>query len=1041
MDTYQVRILHISDLHERGPREVEPWRRRRVLGKAWLANLQAIAGDGQVDLVCLTGDVADWGLPEEYEQATSFVEGVLSALGLDRSRLFVVPGNHDIHRGTSEPAWKRLRRKLEAADPLKVSRWMAGHSQKGTGLTEHQRELVQARQQVFRTWLQEIGRGDLVPGASGHPSLGYRHTLRLPGHPFDLHVIGLDSAWLCGDDHDQGRLWLTQDQVGALCTDERGEHLPGFRLALVHHPLDHLVSRDASDAESALGAGVDLLLRGHLHRGKLTLFADTDRRLRQVAAGCLYEGHGGDQYRNGCSLIRATLDERGRPQRYDLWFRSWSEQGHWFDDNSLYRDSQRGRTTWWIEPSPAEASLHPLVAQLFVGRESELASLDEWLMAAPEQRPPVAICAVQGMPGVGKTYLADRFAHEHRNHFPGGMVRLVLDPQSPATVATLLDELRDQLGLPAMGSGIAPVVRERLLQTRTLLHIENVDSEAAAGVAVELTGQLTGCPVLVTGRVRDLGLTAGWRQVVVEPFDEATALEQLRCELGQEPEIIDEQEQRTLVRALGSLPLAIHLAAGHLRGGRSVAGFLQRLHEQGLRIEPAVPGELAASPDRLRAMLDTTFKISLEILGQELGERAEMLDSLCALGHAPLAGFGRSLGAAIAGLGLTDLEDLIVLGRKLSLVLPVPRSERPDGAWRLHPLVAELLRNRADPEPVLDRVTDWFVERLPEGGEDQGERWREIDAESHALDWWLRRVQAEQQARVIRTGSWYARFTGPFHLWAELCRSALENTDGDRSRVLWVLAHVAVRAGNLDEANRTALELIEHASGRNDIRTAAIGWGVIADIMLARGDLDEALRIRQKDVLPAFDELGDIRERAVTLGRIADILQVSGELDEALRIRQEEELPVFDKLGDIRERAVTMGKIADILKARGEHDRALRTWQEDVLPAFDRLGDIRERAVAMGKIAGIMQAQGDLDEAVRIRQEEELPVYEQLSATFELLRGRAHLALYLLQRDKSGDREQAAELLGLALAAAEQMGLPDGDQIRQIIRDKNLDVE
>jgi hypothetical protein len=38
-----------------------------------------------------------------------------------------------------------------------------------------------------------------------------------------------------------------------------------------------------------------------------------------------------------------------------------------------------------------------------------------------------------------------------------------------------------------------------------------------------------------------------------------------------------------------------------------------------------------------------------------------------------------------------------------------------------------------------------------------------------------------------------------------------------------------------------------------------------------------------------------------------------GDLDEALRIRQQEELPVFERLGDVRSRAVTMGKIAEIM--------------------------------------------------------------------------------------------------------------------------------
>lgn len=63
MSDYRLRLLHISDLHERGPRESESWRRRRVLGPAWERNLDEIKAAGPFDLVCFTGDAADWGLP------------------------------------------------------------------------------------------------------------------------------------------------------------------------------------------------------------------------------------------------------------------------------------------------------------------------------------------------------------------------------------------------------------------------------------------------------------------------------------------------------------------------------------------------------------------------------------------------------------------------------------------------------------------------------------------------------------------------------------------------------------------------------------------------------------------------------------------------------------------------------------------------------------------------------------------------------------------------------------------------------------------
>jgi hypothetical protein len=54
------------------------------------------------------------------------------------------------------------------------------------------------------------------------------------------------------------------------------------------------------------------------------------------------------------------------------------------------------------------------------------------------------------------------------------------------------------------------------------------------------------------------------------------------------------------------------------------------------------------------------------------------------------------------------------------------------------------------------------------------------------------------------------------------------------------------------------------------------------------------------------------------MGKIADILQARGQLDEALRIHQEEALPVYERLGDMRSKAFTMGKIAGILQAQGQ---------------------------------------------------------------------------------------------------------------------------
>ncbi|MDS4060138.1 MAG: tetratricopeptide repeat protein, partial [Candidatus Contendobacter sp.] len=157
--------------------------------------------------------------------------------------------------------------------------------------------------------------------------------------------------------------------------------------------------------------------------------------------------------------------------------------------------------------------------------------------------------------------------------------------------------------------------------------------------------------------------------------------------------------------------------------------------------------------------------------------------------------------------------------------------------------------------------------------------------------------------------------------------------------------------------------------------------------------------------LPVYERLGDVRERAVTLGKIADVLQARGELDEALRIRREEELPVYERLGDVRERAVTLGKIADVLQARGELDEALRIYQEAVLPACQRLGLAREVLIFRANI-GILYlkrgATGDREKAL------------------ELL----NLALQDSQRLRLPEAQQIAEIIRWVRASPDSLASP-----------------
>lgn len=355
--TYTLRIFHISDLHARGARDGKrAYKHKIVLGDAWRRNLDELSKDGRAfDLVVFTGDVADFGLPEEYEDATPFLMEILDRLHVSAERLFVVPGNHDVNRKTEVDAWAKLRKGIAVQDQ-DVSEWLAGiRDEPPFGFNPASRDAILRREQAFWSWVErDLDRGELLPGRSHHGRLGY--SVDVPGMSVPVRVIGLDSAWLSGNDADAGKLWLTEDQLGLLCRDPKGKLWPGFRLALVHHPLSDLA--DDATANRYLGDSIDLVLRGHQHVPLAGEHASPDRVMRELAAGCLFEGSRANRHANGCHVIDALLDGSGRPLRYDIRFRSWSVHGHWYDDGAIYREARNGRLTWEI-PGPGAKTITP----------------------------------------------------------------------------------------------------------------------------------------------------------------------------------------------------------------------------------------------------------------------------------------------------------------------------------------------------------------------------------------------------------------------------------------------------------------------------------------------------------------------------------------------------------------------------------------------------------------------------------------------------------------------------------------------------------
>ena len=252
----------------------------------------------------------------------------------------------------------------------------------------------------------------------------------------------------------------------------------------------------------------------------------------------------------------------------------------------------------------------------------------------------------------------------------------------------------------------------------------------------------------------------------------------------------------------------------------------------------------------------------------------------------------------------------------------------------------------------------------------------------------------------------------------------LDTQDGRPTPELLLLAsNCAERIGETS----LRIELLERGitlDSEDEIGLAQI-LATYAEATMQRDGPKKAIE-RLREAITRLDQAGDERSATITKGKIADILYRRGELDEALRIRQEEELPVYERLGDVRSVAVTKGKIADILESRGELDEALRIRQEEQLPVYERLGDLDGKAHVLFSCARCRLSQSD----GRPSEEEVKAILRELVESFAILKklerpdGIAAVGPLLGQLlTATGRRDLAERVFEDAIAANEKLGL------------------
>ncbi|MBV5289041.1 SUMF1/EgtB/PvdO family nonheme iron enzyme [Pelodictyon phaeoclathratiforme] len=297
--------LHVSDFHlsDKGPYSQE------VILRSLVSSVRQFREKGEQvpDLIFATGDIAQNGKAKEYDAATIFCDDLLEAAGLNRDRLFIIPGNHDVDRKMGKWSHRNLDNAEDADEYFDPDSTFPQ---------------LRDKFQAFSSWYNDYFK--TIRSFPTNTTCSSVELVTING--LRLAVLPLNSALFCIDDHDHAKLF-----IGCRCFDAAKKQFEAadLKVAMIHHPLDWLSPIEQSNIEAKLEESVDLLLQGHYHQTSTKSIVAENGGYLKLAAGAAYQK---GQWSK--SSMYATFDGSGVtifPIRYE-----GTPREVWTLDTSLY---------------------------------------------------------------------------------------------------------------------------------------------------------------------------------------------------------------------------------------------------------------------------------------------------------------------------------------------------------------------------------------------------------------------------------------------------------------------------------------------------------------------------------------------------------------------------------------------------------------------------------------------------------------------------------------------------------------------------------
>jgi DNA-binding SARP family transcriptional activator/tetratricopeptide (TPR) repeat protein len=594
----------------------------------------------------------------------------------------------------------------------------------------------------------------------------------------------------------------------------------------------------------------------------------------------------------------------------------------------------------------------------FSGRARELARLGDLLATAP-------VVVITGGGGMGKTWLALRWAHDNVDRFPDGQLYVNLrgfDPAGePVSAETAVRGLLDGLGaeptaLPAGLEAQSALYRSMIADRRVLVILDNaVDT---AQVTPLLPGSAS-CAVLVTSRRRLTGLVAahGANPLALPVLTDAEAGDLLTQRLGHGRTAAEPGAVREIIGYCAGLPLALGTIAARAAAGSSLAALAEELRVACLD---------ALDTEELTANLRAVFSVSYTPLDEDTARAFRLLAS------APGADISREAATHLLAPG--NARQVL---RRLTATHLV--QEHQPGRFRMHDLVrryaVELARASDSLTPLMnyythaasaamDRFAPVETYRRPAVVEpvcpsprfpslEEARDW--LDAERANL---VAAGADDSTGRLAMTLFRYLDAGAHYHDALALHTRAVDATSPDQPEHGYALLHRATVLTNLGQAAEACSQYemaLRQAEAHHDTVLEACAATGLAGAHQERGVDQEALECYER-ALALARRHGHRHHESVVLNNLGDFYCAVGRYADASDVLNQG-LDITRELRDLPLAAYLLANLGDVYRCIGEKRKAV----EQLRRALRLARELRIRGLEIGILIDLGKTTGSPD--------------------------------------------------------------------------------